>query len=175
MGKTSNGPSTNVLISIYNRYAEAILDGEKGIEFRKPQFPDHVTRVYLYSTMPVKKIVGYFDVATVIRQSPRSLWNQFGKQGVIEHKDYMQYYANNEEACGIVVKSAVRFSRPVLLNELDKEMTVPQSFCYLDGDKIERLEKLSLGTNRVNDNSLFFNAFRRARSFIFQPVSANEV
>ncbi len=164
MDKKGNATSTSVLISIYQQYADGILDGEKIIEFRKSQFPDHVTRVYLYSTSPVKKIVGYFDVEYVLRESPGYLWNRYGKQGLIGRNDYMKYYSNNDEACGILVKSAVRFLRAVEINELDSSMTVPQSFCYLDEEKIERLEKLSSMPMSFNDSSLFFSAFRRVRS-----------
>jgi len=164
MDKRSNTTPTSVLISIYQQYADAILEGEKIIEFRKPQFPDHVSRVYLYSTNPVKKVVGYFEVESVLRESPTHLWNRYGKRGSIGREDYFKYYENNNEACGILIKKVVRFKRPVELKELDDEMTVPQSFCYLGEDKIERLEKLSFFPSRFRDDSLFFGAFRRVRN-----------
>lgn len=143
MGKRSNGSSTEVLISIYQEYAEAILTGEKIIEFRKSQFPRNISRVYLYSTSPVQKVIGHFDVKNVLRTSPRNLWNQYGKRGLIGYADFTSYYGNAEEACGILVENAVRYPRPVELKELDPSMSVPQSYRYLNEEMVERLESKS--------------------------------
>ena len=140
MDKRNDSASTDVLISIHQEYAEAILRGEKLIEFRKAQFPNHVSRVYLYSTSPIKKIVGYFIVKNILRASPRRLWNQYGKKGAIGYNDFIEYYDDSDEACGILVEKAVRYLRPIDLKEIDQK-NVPQSFCYLHQDMIERLER----------------------------------
>ena len=143
MDKRSDGPSTEVLISIYQEYAEAILNGEKVIEFRKAQFPQNISRVYMYSTSPVQRVIGHFEVKDVLRASPRSLWNQYGKRGSIGYEDYIRYYGEAEEACGILVKNAVRYERPVELRELDPSFSVPQSYRYLTEEFKERLESKS--------------------------------
>ena len=140
MGKRSDRSSTEVLISIYQEYAEAILNGEKVIEFRKSRFPKDVSRVYLYSTSPVQKVIGHFEVKDVLRASPRSLWNQYGKRGSIGYTDYFSYYGDATEACGILVKKAVRYERPFELRELDPSFSVPQSYRYLTEEFKERLE-----------------------------------
>ena len=144
MGKRSNPSSTNVLISIYQEYADAILNGNKVIEFRKAMFPNHIIRVFLYSINPINKIIGHFDVKDVLRSSPRSLWNQYGKQGSIKYDDFLKYYGDADEACGILIKNVVRYKRPVDLKELDPTITVPQSFRYLNEELIERLEIKSM-------------------------------
>lgn len=147
MGKSSDSASANVLISIYQEYAEAILRGNKVIEFRKAQFPDHVTRVFLYSTSPIKRVIGHFEVEEVIRTTPKNLWSRYGRRGAIGCEDFFRYYGDSEEACGILVKNPVRYSRPLELKELDSSITVPQSFCYLNEDMLESLEKRRLVPN----------------------------
>ena len=144
MDSRSDTASTDVLISIYQEYAEAILSGEKIIEFRKSQFPETVSRVFLYSTSPIKKVIGYFEVETVLRRSPRALWNQYGKYGLIGYEDFLKYYAGAEEACGILVKKVTRYSRPIDLSEFDPRISVPQSYCYLKSDTLQNLKKRRL-------------------------------
>jgi predicted transcriptional regulator len=165
MGKRSDGTSTEVLISIYQEYAEAILNGEKVIEFRKSRFPKVVSRVYLYSTSPVQKVIGHFDVKGVLRASPRSLWNQYGKRGSIGYEDYVNYYGNAEEACGILVKRVVRYSRPVDLKEIDPAMSVPQSYRYLTEELIEKLESKTLGIQAGYFSRVVTSAFGLGRIF----------
>lgn len=144
MGKNGDGSSTEILISIYQKYAEAILNGEKVIEFRKAQFPRNISRVYMYSTSPVQRVIGHFEVKDVLRASPRRLWNQYGNRGSIGYQDFINYYGNAEEACGILVKKAVRYERPVELREIDPSMSVPQSYRYLTEDLVEKLEYRSI-------------------------------
>ncbi len=165
MGKRSDEPSTEVLISIYQKYAEAILKGEKIIEFRKAQFPKNVSRVYLYSTSPVQKVIGHFDVKDVLRASPRSLWNEYGKHGSIGYADYVNYYGDAEEACGILVKSVVRYLRPVDLKEIDPSMSVPQSYRYLTEDLIEKLESKSLKNRSSYFSRIVSSAFGLGKMF----------
>lgn len=51
----------DVLLSIKPRFAEAILDGRKKYEFRKNKFSEKdINCVYIYSTSPIRKIVGIF-------------------------------------------------------------------------------------------------------------------
>jgi len=52
----------NAILSIKPQYANAILKKEKTVEFRKKVFKNEVDRVYIYSSSPVKRIVGYFTI-----------------------------------------------------------------------------------------------------------------
>ena len=163
MDKKSDAASNNVLISIYQEYAEAILCGEKIIEFRKAQFPSSISRVYLYSTSPIKKVVGCFEVEVVLKTSPTYLWNRYGKSGSIGREDFLRYYGDSDEACGILVKSVIRFSRPVDLKDIDSSMTAPQSFCYLNASMVGKLESRAFSTSWFGNLSKFFPVLRQVR------------
>jgi len=52
----------NVLLSIKPKYANQILNGNKRYEFRKSVFNHRdLEMVYIYSSSPIKRIVGAFD------------------------------------------------------------------------------------------------------------------
>ena len=55
-----------VLLSIKPDYVEKILDGSKKYEFRKIIFNDNIQRIMIYSSSPVKKIVGFFRRGQII-------------------------------------------------------------------------------------------------------------
>lgn len=50
----------NIILSIHPEYVEKILAGEKTVELRRLLPRQNVEKIYIYSTSPVKKIVGYF-------------------------------------------------------------------------------------------------------------------
>ncbi|HET6989695.1 MAG TPA: ASCH domain-containing protein, partial [Bacteroidia bacterium] len=56
----------NVLLSIKPKYAKAIIDGKKKVEFRKLPFKLNVNKVYIYSSAPEQKIIGYFTFDDII-------------------------------------------------------------------------------------------------------------
>ena len=67
--------SIKVLLSIKPEYAEKILNGEKKFEFRRvlPKNKE-VDKVVIYATMPIGKIIGEFEIADFISESPIQLW-----------------------------------------------------------------------------------------------------
>jgi hypothetical protein len=52
-----------VLLSIKPKYVKSIIEGDKRYEFRKTIFKNReINRIYIYSSSPVKKIVGTFEI-----------------------------------------------------------------------------------------------------------------
>ena len=62
------------LLSIKPEFIEKIFSGEKQVEFRKSCFKEDVQTVVVYATMPVGKIVGEFEIETILSDSPEELW-----------------------------------------------------------------------------------------------------
>ena len=57
----------NVLLSVKPKYAELIMMGCKKYEFRKVIFSNkHIDLTYIYSSSPVKKIIGTFRIGDII-------------------------------------------------------------------------------------------------------------
>lgn len=101
-----------VLMSIHPRYAHAILDGRKTIEFRKRPLASDVSHIVVYSTVPDQKILGYFEIDKQVELPPRDMWEQYGDRGIIEKELFFSYYEGRESATGILVKRVFRCEQP---------------------------------------------------------------
>ena len=57
----------NVILSIKPKYCEKIINGKKKVEFRRKIFKNEnkIDLVFMYSTSPVKKIVGFFKIESI--------------------------------------------------------------------------------------------------------------
>ena len=105
----------NILLSIKPEFVNKILSHEKLYEFRKSIFKQKVERIYIYSTYPVKKIVGYFEVTDIICGSPEELWELFS------------------DVFAIKIDNLVIFDEFIDMNMFD-EFKAPQSFCYVENN-----------------------------------------
>ena len=65
----------HALLSIKPEYAEKILKGEKLFEFRKVAFAQEVSKIFIYATSPVCRIVGEFEVGGIIKDSPKETFS----------------------------------------------------------------------------------------------------
>ena len=81
----------NLLLSIKPEFVNKILTHEKLYEFRKSIFKQKVDKIFIYSSYPVKKIVGYFEVTEIICETPIELWNSFSDVSGISEKDFFKY------------------------------------------------------------------------------------
>ncbi len=122
------------VMSIKPQFAEGILAGTKLVEFRKRRLAPDVTTVIIYSTKPVGRLVGVFDVAGYDVGSPTAIWERHKGHAGISRRGYREYYRGHATAVAINVADARPFARPLLLSEIDVGLQAPQSFCYLDLD-----------------------------------------
>ena len=118
-------------MAIHPNYADAILDGEKHVEFRKRTLASDITTVVIYATSPVQKVVGEFTIRETVVDAPDSIWERYGDVGEIDRDSYGAYYANAPTAVAIVVAQAKRYEVPQDLSELHSSPAIPQSFSYL--------------------------------------------
>jgi predicted transcriptional regulator len=125
------------LMSIHERWAEAIVDGRKQVEFRKRRLADDIRTVLVYATSPSSQVIGQFTVSKIVTDTPARIWEQFGHLGVIEEEAFFAYYGSALTAVAIVVAAAERFPTPLTLAEFEPRPAVPQSFAYLSADARE--------------------------------------
>lgn len=120
------------LLSIHPRFASAILNGTKSVEFRKRPFSRSVSYVVMYATAPVKRVVGCFAVASIDRAIPTVIWDRHGANGGITREEFSRYYGNSTTAVAICVRGAVPFRDPFpLACVLGSGKSAPQNFVYL--------------------------------------------
>ncbi|MCE5238997.1 ASCH domain-containing protein [bacterium] len=131
------------MLSIHPRYADAIFQGQKKVEFRRRGFGRDVSHVVVYSTKPVEGITGVFTVETIEYASPVHLWRRYRAVSGLSASRFFEYYAGACEGVAIKVARAARLSKPVRLAEVGARLTPPQSFRYLSQDDLARIMSLS--------------------------------
>ena len=120
----------NVILSIKPKYCEAIGKGTKKFEFRRKVFQKDTKCVYMYSSYPVKKIVGKFLVEKILEDNPKALWESCkGFSGINEHS-FFSYFDGVERGFAIEIKD-VRMFQPIEPTLLRSDFHPPQSYCYL--------------------------------------------
>lgn len=129
---------TDVILSIKPIYANAILEGVKTVEFRKRIFKKNVDKIFIYSSSPTKMIVGYFNFSNIVEDTPENLWKTFQKVGGINRDDFFEYYKETEKGFGIVIKEVVKFEVEKDPIEFIENFTAPQSYVYLEREKLSK-------------------------------------
>ena len=122
---------TSAILSIKPIYAQAIIEGTKKVEFRKKIFKREVEKIFIYSSMPKKMIVGYFTIAEIIEDTPINLWKKFNKVGGISEKDFFEYYKNVEKGFSIKIDRVFKFEEEIEPSEFIEEFYAPQSYIYI--------------------------------------------
>ncbi len=120
------------LLSIHPRFAEAILNGDKRVEFRRTRFSQRVSHVVIYATLPVAKVIGWFEVAGIESLHPDDLWSKFNHCGGIDEQQFRSYYAGRETGYAIRVQRSQRLKQARSLSTICRRIRPPQSFAYLD-------------------------------------------
>ena len=122
----------DVLLSIKPRFVEAIIDGRKRYEFRKNKFTKKdITRAYIYSTSPVKKIIGIFKISDIIEDSPSALWDRLKDHAGISEDEFFDYFRNKETGFALEIKEVEKFKNPIDPKTLIPNFVPPQSFHYI--------------------------------------------
>ena len=125
----------NVLLSVRPQFAEAIVQRKKKYEVRRVVFKRRdVDRVYIYSTSPVSKIVGSFEVEDVIEDSPEGIWNACHNDLAISEIDFFKYFEGSAIGFAIKIANTLRFDNPLDPHSIIEDFRPPQSFCYLSFD-----------------------------------------
>lgn len=127
------GKNRNVIaIAIKPKFAHAILTGQKSVEFRRNGAPKDISHLVLYSTKPDQKILGYCEVRKCIVDTPNKLWENYGKYGFINKKDFKFYYEGYDIGRCYIINKSFEFLRPVPVFKCKSFKSAPQSFVYLE-------------------------------------------
>ena len=121
-----------VLLSIKPEFVDKIFDGSKKFEFRKNVFKrDGITKVVVYSTMPVGKVVGEFEIKDILKGEPSSLWQKTKGYSGVSRDFFDEYYQGRKAGVAIQVGDLVKYEKPISLAQLGDNITAPQSYRYL--------------------------------------------
>lgn len=119
-------------MSIRPEYVEAIISGEKTVEFRKQRLAPDVETVIIYATSPVKAIVGEFAIISQISKSPAGLWQEFRLVSGIDRRRFFEYFRGRSSGVGIVIGNVTAYTAQKRLEDVVPGSRPPQSFRYLE-------------------------------------------
>lgn len=123
-----------ILLSVHPRHCDSILAGTKLFEFRRAVPAQQPKMVSIYSTAPVRGIVGEFEVADVLCNAPDVLWEHTKAHAGITHDEFLRYFSGKLEAFAFEVANARRFAEPIdpraEAAARGLVFNPPQSFCY---------------------------------------------
>ena len=122
------------LMPIHPQYANAILDGSKGAEFRKRRLAPDIRRVVIYATAPISRIIGEFTIGATVVGSPQEIWRDHGATGEISEPAFHSYFAGRHMAVAFVVTLTRRYAESLALADLSPRPAIPQSTIYLAAD-----------------------------------------
>ena len=135
----------NAVFSINPVYVERIYSGEKRYEFRKKCCKRAISRILIYETAPISKIVGEVAVLDIITADPAQLWETTQYAAGISKSAFDQYFRNKSEGVAYSLGSPVLYSSPILLQTIGISAP-PQSYCYISQEIYE--EKVVLQANK---------------------------
>lgn len=120
-----------VLLSINPPYVEKIFSGEKKFEYRRAIFKDNsVDTVVIYSTSPIKKVVGEFKIKKIHCDTPKKLWENTYPYTGINKVDFFNYFKDRNLGYALEIGDITKYETPKTLSELGVK-SAPQSFIYL--------------------------------------------
>ena len=121
-----------VLLSIKPEFAHKIFEGSKKFEFRKQVFKDtSVKKVIVYSSSPEQKVIGEFEIETILSDTPNNIWIQTKLYSGISQEFYDEYFKGRDNAYAIKVASTKRYRKEKSLADYNVQFA-PQSFAYVE-------------------------------------------
>ena len=122
--------SKTILLSIHPCFVEKIFSGEKLFEYRK-KIPTDIDYVIIYATVPVKHIVAFVEVDSVLKGSPKEIWEKTKLKAGISEDYFMTYFHQKRDAYAIQIKDVHKLQEPKSINILDNIDVAPQSYRYI--------------------------------------------
>ena len=119
------------LLSIKPEVAEAIFNGTKKFEFRKVNFKKNVSKVKVYVTKPVGKIIGEFLVEEILKDTPKKLWYRTKTYAGIDADRYFEYFNGKDIGFAIKIRRAIKYKEPICPYLEYQNFIAPQSFKYI--------------------------------------------
>ena len=122
-----------VLMSIKPEFVDRIISGEKSYEFRRVLYKrNDISRIVVYASSPVCRIVGEIEVASLITDTPENLWQKTKDKAGISEQFFFSYFSGRDKANAIEVKAFHPYKEQVKLKDKYPSLVPPQSFCYIE-------------------------------------------
>lgn len=128
-----------LFIAVKPEYANKLVSGQKDIELRKfmprIQSGDYVI---IYASAPLKSVIGFGKVKSIIECSPKEMWSKYSIRLGIARQDFDLYYVNHKKSIGIEFEM-IKPITPIgleALREVDSNFQPPQIYRYVTNEDI---------------------------------------
>lgn len=139
-----NGKSVIAFMPIKPEYAERIVAGDKHYEFRRTKIRTDLTHLVIYSSSPVKRIVGFAEVQSVEVATPSKLWEMTKHAAGISRQGFRNYFQGAQSAVAISLGRVYPLDFELCPDDVAEGFTIPQSFRYVDPWFFSRVITLGL-------------------------------
>ena len=121
------------LLSIKPEFVEEIIEGRKKFEYRKKLFKrSDISSIVVYATKPYGKVVGEFEIETILEENIDKLWSDTKHLSGISEEFFYEYFKDRDSGFAIQIKRFKEYKKHLELSEFDSTIkTAPQSFCYI--------------------------------------------
>jgi len=127
-----------ILISILPKWADQILSGAKKWEYRRVAInAEKGSKLILYASGKLHAIVGEATIEKVLIEPVDLLIKHTAKEVPETPDELRKAFARKKMGCAIKVKDPIRYSTPLSLSIIRKEIPnfrPPQSFYYISDD-----------------------------------------
>lgn len=121
---------SKMLLSINPEHVENILNGSKKYEYRKVRCKSEISKIVIYSTFPIMRIVGEVEVLDIIVDDPEIIWKKTSKSSGISKHFFDDYFRNKSNAVAYKLGKVIIYNNPIQLEDLGIS-SAPQSFMYI--------------------------------------------
>lgn len=120
-----------VILSIKPQFARLIFEGKKKFEFRRTIFKNtNITKVIVYASSPISKIIGEFEIESIIKDELNALWENTQKYSGISIDFYRSYFDGMDFGYAIKIQRPKKYEEEVCIRE-GYGIHPPQSFTYV--------------------------------------------
>lgn len=120
-----------ILMSIKPEYVNKIFNGTKRYEYRKKLCKQRIDKIIVYSSSPVKKVVGELIIDGVLYNQKEVIWDETNIYGGISKDKYDNYFKNSEFAVAFKIKKCIRYNNQKELKDYNIN-NAPQSYIYIN-------------------------------------------
>jgi predicted transcriptional regulator len=125
----------DVLVSIRPIYVSKILDGQKTVELRRrfPELGATGATAFIYSSSPVRAVVGCAQIKYVLRLPVTKLWKEHNDAACISKDKFDAYFAGLTFGFAIVFANVKSLKQELKASDLLDRFGIvpPQSYRYL--------------------------------------------
>lgn len=121
-----------IILSIKPEFANKIFDGNKKFEFRRSIFKNRsVSKVIVYASSPISKIIGEFEIGEILFEDLDALWKHTKEHSGITEDYFFDYFTGKENGFALEIREVIRYKKELCIKEAFGKAP-PQSFAYVD-------------------------------------------